>query len=255
MTATPELKPIPERLERLRSGEIELKVGSHSAPAPDCTHPDGCDREIRSWVLGLPWGDDPEDCSPVINAFRRRFNDTLPKDLRQKLEETMFDDIGTRGDGRDEDRGWMCADWTIRVALPTWLELAGTTDAATQLRELPEITAETIGDARPLVNKLRDEGWEFRQKSLAELRAKVREAVEKEIKAKGGSAAEAAGAAEAAEAAGAAGAAWAARQDLRARVRKAVREAVTEKLAPTQQELFPSAIDLLKRMCELEPAK
>lgn len=252
MTVATRPKPIPERLKRLRAGEIDLKVGDHTAPDPSCTHPEGCEREIRSWILGLDWSDDPDDCSPVINAFRRRFNDGLPGDLRQKLGETMFIDIGTRGDGRDEDRAWMCADWTIRVALPTWLELAGTTGPATQLRGLPEITAETIDEARPLVNKLADNGRAFWRTARIDLETKVRTAVEKEIEAKGGPVAWVAGAA---WAAWTAWAAEAARGDLRARLRKAVREAVTEKLAPTQQELFLSAIDLLKRMCELEPAE
>src|SRR4051794_13884157 len=149
------LKPRPERLALLP--EIELASGKHPAPPKNCTHPKGCEREIRSWVLGLPWGDNPDDCSRVINAFRRRLNDALPTDLRQKLKETSFDDIGTAGDGRDEDRAWMITDWSIRVALPTWLELAGVEDAPAQLRALPKVTAETFGEIKPLVYKLRDE--------------------------------------------------------------------------------------------------
>jgi len=115
--------PIPERLALL--DEIELKASSHPPPPEKCDHPEGCDREIASWVLGQEWSDRAPWESPVLAAFRRRLNDGLPTDLRQKLKATMFDGIGTAGDGRDEDRAWMITDWSIRVALPTWLELAG----------------------------------------------------------------------------------------------------------------------------------
>jgi hypothetical protein len=198
------LKPLPERLALLP--EIDLKASSHSPPSPDCKHPEGCDREIASWVLGQEWTDHPEWESPVLAAFRRRLNDALPEDLRQRLKESMFDGIGTAGDGRDEDRAWMITDWSIRIALPTWLERAGVEMAPAQLRALPEVTAQTFADVRPLVVKLCDEAWERH----TAWREKVREAVSQELRKRGVKSAAVADAAAAAAAAAVAVAAAAA---------------------------------------------
>ncbi|HUB98538.1 MAG TPA: hypothetical protein VMS11_01815 [Solirubrobacterales bacterium] len=252
-------KPIPERVALIESGEIKLLRSSHKAPPPDCTHPDGCSEELCNWGLGLEWSDRSEDTearkSPVIASFRRVLQDNLPDDLRQQLNGSVFWGIGTKGDGRDEDRAWMCADWSIRVVLPAWLDLAGTEDAAADLRALPEVTASTVAQARKLVDPLANAGWRRWDEALADLRAKVRKAVEEELAKQGSSrAAEAAEAARAAEAAGAAGAAGAARADLYQPVYDAVYKAFMDEFAPVQTALLPSAIDLLKRMCELEPA-
>jgi len=166
---TTDLKPIPERQKLIQSGEVKLLSGGHEPPPADCTHPEGCDRELAAWALGQEWTDHPDWESPVLAAFRRRLNDGLPDDLRQKLAPSMFDGIGTANDGRDEDRAWMITDWSVRVALPTWLELAGVEDAPAKLRALPEVTAESCAEARPLVCKLRDEAWERRKAWRAKL--------------------------------------------------------------------------------------
>jgi hypothetical protein len=209
----------------------------------------------------------------------------------------MFDDIGTAGDGRDEDRAWMITDWAVRVALPTWLDIAGVKDSPAKLRALPEITAETIGDAKPLVYKIRDEAWERRK----EWRAKLTEAIKVELKKRGidwpdavadavADAAAAAAAAAAAVAAAAAAAAadadaaaaaaaaaaavavaaaaaaadadaaaaagyWRVRSAVYKKLKAIYQEKIGEKYAPTQTALLASAEDLLKRMCELEPAE
>jgi hypothetical protein len=176
---TTELKPIPERLAVVE--DIPLLSGGHSAPPKECDRPEGCDREIAAWVLGQKWTDRAPWESPVLAAFRRRLNDALPDDLRQKLKPSMFDGIETAGDGRDEDRAWMITDWSIRVALPTWLELAGVEETPKALRALPEITEATFGDVRPLVYKIRDEAWGRRKGA----RKHIREAVEAELKKRG----------------------------------------------------------------------
>jgi hypothetical protein len=236
------LKPLPERLALLP--EIDLKASSHSPPSPDCKHPKGCDREIASWVLGQEWTDHPDWESPVLAAFRRRLNDALPEDLRQRLKESMFDGIGTAGDGRDEDRAWMITDWSIRIALPTWLERAGVEMAPAQLRALPEVTAQTFGDVWPLVVKLRDEAWERR----TAWREKVREAVSQELRKRGVKSAAAADAAAAAARPGVYSAVY-------QKVRPIYEEKIREKYRPTQTALLDSALDLIKRMSSLEPSR
>ena len=284
------LKPKPERLALLPN--IELASGKHLAPPEDCTHPEGCDREIAAWVLDQEWTDRAPWESPVLAAFRRRLNDSLPHDLRQRLKDSMFDGLGTAGDGRDEDRAWMITDWSVRVALPTWLELAGVEEAPAQLRALPEVTAETFSDARPLVVKVRDEAWERRRA----WRAKLTEAVRAELKKRGIADADAAAAAAAdadaaaaaaaaadaaaaaaavavadadaaaaadadaaaAAAADAAAAAYAWRPGVYSAVYDGVKpiyeEKLGEKYRPTQTALLDSALDLIKRMSSLEPA-
>src|SRR5579872_4097472 len=82
-----------------------------------------CVMEAVAWVAGEPWSDHPECVSPVIGAFMRQWNDDLDDEGRQRLKELIPLLVGKRDD-RDEQRGWMCADWLIRVYTPAWLELA-----------------------------------------------------------------------------------------------------------------------------------
>ena len=275
---TAALKPKPERLALLP--EIELDSGGHPAPPKDCTHPEGCDREIAAWVLGQEWTDRAPWESPVLAAFRRRLNDALPVDLRQHLKDSMFDGLGTVGDGRDEDRAWMITDWSIRVALPTWLEVAGVEEAPKTLRALPEVTAETFGEVKPLVYRLRDEAWERRKAAKKQFREKV----EAELKKRGipkdaaadavaaavataaatavADAVAAAAAVAAADADAVAAAVAVADADWRPGVYRAVyqkvkpiyQEKIGEQYRPTQTELLSSALGLLKRMSSLEPS-
>jgi hypothetical protein len=267
------LKPIPERVALL--DELDLKSGGHAPPEEGCTHPEGCSEEICCWLLGLDWSDRSEEDaekSPVIATFRRVLNDNLPDDLRQQLKDSLLWGIGTKGDGRDEDRAWMCADWAVRVALPMWLELAGTKDAAGELRALPELTGASIDDAQPLIDRVSNGAWDRRKNALNKLYDSVYAAVKAEFEklnlpeaaraAEAAGAAEAARAARAAEAAGAAGAARAAEaagaagaaRAARAAVYEEIRKVIAEEFEPVEKALFPSAIDLLKRMSELEPA-
>jgi hypothetical protein len=47
------------------------------------------------------------------------------------------------GSGLARARGWMCADWLIRVHAATWLDRAGDRDVAASLRQLPAIRERT----------------------------------------------------------------------------------------------------------------
>jgi hypothetical protein len=246
-----------------RMGPCTLYVGSHKEGDKE-----KCAMEEIAYRLGQPHGDQPECVSPVIGAFLRRWQDDMGDDDRNRLIAPLLDDkpwlerVGaTGGDGHDEARGWMCADWAVRVAMPTWLELAGVKDAPAALRDLPEITADTYPDARALVVSARDEAYEIR----AAGRARIQEAVKAEF-AKRGRAAWAAGAAEAAGAAGAAwaagaagaaGAAWAAGAagaglylTVYDAVKKAIKAKAQEEFAPTTRALMPSALALLERMVD-----
>jgi hypothetical protein len=64
--------------------------------------------------------------------------------------------MGTAGDGRDLRRGWMCADWLIRVHLPAWLLVARESGPAARLQGLPEIRdRRTLQDAGHEVDGIR----------------------------------------------------------------------------------------------------
>ncbi|HZA18935.1 MAG TPA: hypothetical protein VE645_18995 [Pseudonocardiaceae bacterium] len=96
--------------------------------------------ELASYVAGEPWSDRPVCFCPVLAAFLRRYNDLTDSEGREALKPFLSRIIGTAGDGYQQARGYMATDWTVRVALPTWLEIAGAQDAAAEMRALPEIT-------------------------------------------------------------------------------------------------------------------
>lgn len=143
---------IPERLEIVRG--IIPAVSNHPAPAVDCDTPRGCEMELISWTTGLPWADSLECVSSPIGAFLRAYNDSVDDDARAKMHAHVLDNLerilATGGDGQDEARGWLAADWQVRHATPTWLELAGINDAAAALRALPPvIDLATLQGAQP----------------------------------------------------------------------------------------------------------
>jgi hypothetical protein len=205
------LQPIPERLALLDT--IRLDRGRHGS------FDDGhCALEVVAWLAGDMHTDAPECVSLVLAAFVRRWNDDLDDAGRQMLKPILPRLIGTAGDGKDELRGWMAADWFVRVHTPAWLELAGITESAAALRALPPIRdLATLDSARPCLE-------EARARSAAAWAAAWDAAWD---------AAWAAAWAAAGAAAGAA--AWA---------------AAREKLAPTKGSLQASALRLLDEMIE-----
>ena len=99
-----------------------------------------CLLEAVSYMAGEPWSDYPECASPVLAAYGRSLNDMLPDDLRQRLKPFIPGLIGTAGDGQDEARGLVAANWLIRVYTPAWLELAPELrEDATRLAALPPL--------------------------------------------------------------------------------------------------------------------
>lgn len=109
-------------------------------------HADGsvqmCAMEAAAWIAGEPWSDHPECVCPVISAFMRSWNDSLPDDKRSALLLPLIPStIGTRGSAAlASRRATMATDWLVRVHTPAWLRLAGLTAQADTLASLPEIT-------------------------------------------------------------------------------------------------------------------
>src|SRR5690606_20754126 len=100
---------IKERLKALDS--ITLLSGAHD-PNGDKQF---CAMEAAAWIAGEPHSDHPECVSPVLGAFLRSWNDALDDKGRQALKPHIPRVIGTAGDGHDEERAWMAADWLVRV--------------------------------------------------------------------------------------------------------------------------------------------
>lgn len=143
---------VQERLDALAT--LTLKNGSHPDPESGL-----CVMEAAAWVAGEPHSDHPACVSPVLAMFMRRWNDDLDGEGRQKLKAFVPRVIGTAGDGQDEARGWLAADWMIRVHTPAWLGLAGITDAAAALRALPELRDPgSLKAAQPALDDARKKG-------------------------------------------------------------------------------------------------
>jgi len=124
-----------------------------------------CFMEAAAYIVGEPWSDHPECVSPVIAAFGRTWNDSLPTEERDALLLPLLPRVvGTRGSkALEERRSLMAADWLVREHTPAWLELAGLKDQAAMLRALPGITsmAQVPSIRSPLeaVRKDADAAW------------------------------------------------------------------------------------------------
>jgi hypothetical protein len=208
--------------------------------------------EWVAYLAGEPHTDTPVCVSPILTRFCIAFNDGLPDDERQKLRPYLARTIGTRGDGLDQERSFMCADWLIRTYTPTWLDLAGLDEAANRLRSLPPVLAvENVTRSMDALNSARAEasaaGAAARAAAWAAAWAAARAAAWDAAWAAAGDAAGAAAGAAAWDAAWAAAgaAAWDAAGD-------AARAAARDALAPTVLALQTSAFDLLDRMLPTE---
>jgi hypothetical protein len=247
---------VQDRLKALDT--MTLKRGAH-----DSVDAGVCAMELVAYIAGEPHTDHPACTSPVLAAFTRQWNDDLDDEGRQMLKPLLPRMVGTAGDGFDEQRGWMCADWLIRVYTPTWLELAGVTESAAALRALAPIAgAATVAAARPTINEARKKGAAAWAAAWAAAGDAAWDAAGAAARAAAGAAAgDAAGAAARAAAGDAArdaawAAAWAATGAAAwdatwAAAWDATRAAAWAALEPTKVGLQASALDLLDRMITL----
>jgi hypothetical protein len=223
-----------KRLARVK----KLDHGSHDKVS------DGmCIMEAAAYVSRLPFSDHPECVCPVIGAFLRSWNDSLPDGDRTALLLPLLPKVlNTRNPALEERRSLMAADWLVRVHTPAWLRLAKLTDQAALLEALPEITsmAQVPSIRAPLeaVRKDAAAAWDAAwDAAWAAARA-----------AAGAAARDAARAAAGAAAWDAAwDAAWAAAW-------AAARAAAWDALNGTRASLQQSAVQLVERMCALEAA-
>jgi hypothetical protein len=120
---------------------VVLARGKH-----DCGDPQGCLFEFYNEILSYRKTDSrPADVSAILHTFGMRLNDLLPDQRRQTLKEFLPQPerpsplAGTFDDGLDEARGYLALDWLIRTYTPAWLDLAGLSAEAQQLRDLRRI--------------------------------------------------------------------------------------------------------------------
>jgi hypothetical protein len=266
MTATPRLKNWRSFLRSLK-----LESGAHSDPKSGM-----CLLEAVSYVQGQPFSDAPQCVSPVIAAFGRSWNDSLPDKDRQRLKRFIPAMIETRTTDKDEERrAWLATDWLVRTFTPVWLDKAGLTQHAAKLRALEELTSTALArKAQPIIEDARKDASAARAAARAAAWAAAWDAAGDAARAAARAAAwDAAGAAAwdaagdaaraaawAAARAAARAAAWAAARAAASKTkggyqakysaaRKAADAVMADTLDETVKELQESAEDLLERMC------
>ena len=244
---------------------LHLDHGSHTDPE------DGhCILEVVSMLAGQPFNDNPPCVCPVLRAYGIALNDRWDDDQRQKLLPYAPQLLNTAGDGQDEVRSYLALDWLIRVFTPTWLDLAGLTESATELRALrPVVDLAAAEAAQPAIKSAGadaawdaagDAGWAAAGAAAwAAARDAAGDAARTATRDAAGDAARDAARAAAGAAAGwaaagaaAAAAAWAATRDAAGdAARDAARAAAAAAawaLQPTVELLQASALDLFDRM-------
>src|SRR5581483_6755125 len=212
----------PKRLAKIK----KLAHGAHTGISQGA-----CAMEAVAYIAGEKFSDHPECASPVIAAFMRSWNDSLPDDERTALLLPLVPKlVGTRGSAALENRrATMAADWLVREHTPAWLRLAGLTEQADALSNLPQIT--DFANTPALKPAL--------------------EAARRDANAARAAARAAAGSAAGSAARAAAGSA--ARAAARAAAGSAARAAAWDALKPTREKLQQSAVALVERMCALSP--
>jgi hypothetical protein len=151
---------------------IHLESGSHSSREAGV-----CVMEAVAWAAGEPHSNAPACASPVLTRFMIRLNDRLDDDRRQQLLPYVLRMIGTRGDGRDEERREMCRLW-LAERLPDLFERAGLPERAVKLRELLPGALTDVA-VRMVLNDAWDEASAARRTAYSDLRVRVREELAK----------------------------------------------------------------------------
>jgi hypothetical protein len=218
-----------------------LAGGSHE------TREEGmCAMEWVAYVAGEPHTDEPICVSPVLRRFAISLNDNWTDEQRQKLRPYLARCIGTAGDGRDMERGWLTTDWLIRTFTPRFLDLVPSlADHATKLRALSPVMAPVaLDDAMIVLGEAREASVAAGVAAGVAARVAARDAAGVAAWVAAGVAARDAAWDAAGVAAGVA--AWDAAGD-------AAGDAARDALSPAVTDLQASALDLFNRMLPLEP--
>jgi hypothetical protein len=125
---------------------LVLGEGSHDGPESGF-----CVMEAVGFVAGERWSDRPECACRVIASFLRSWNDgiTDAETRTRLLAPLVVRLVGSRSTKTVEQRrAYMALDWLVREQAAISLEqVPALVSYARSLRDLPEITAATVGDA------------------------------------------------------------------------------------------------------------
>ncbi len=114
--------------------EIVLAHGGHSRREQGI-----CFMEAVAMLAGEAHGAHPRCVCPVLGSFLRNLNDRWGDERRQGLKPYLRLVMGTAGDGYQERRAFMLADFACRKAAPLALESAGRGSWASRLRALAPV--------------------------------------------------------------------------------------------------------------------
>jgi hypothetical protein len=135
------LTPNQDRLKRL--ADVQLEKGTHDdEPSNGECHV--CIMEARAWVYEVPHTDHPDFDSPGISAFLIALNDSWPDAERQRLKKYEGIPPTKASVEVEQARAVMCLGWFLREHQPLWLEAAGLSGQAAELRALPAVTEENV---------------------------------------------------------------------------------------------------------------
>jgi hypothetical protein len=230
------------------TNEYFLSHGSHATPQQG-----RCAMEWVSYIAGEPHSDTPACVSPVLRGFGISLNDNWDDEQRQKLRPYLARCIGTAGDGRDVERGWLAMDWLIRVFTPRFLDLVPELhEHAARLRVLsPVMASVALDDAMTVLGDARQASAAAGAAAWAAAGAAARDAARAAARDAARDAAWAA-ARDAAWAAAWAAAGAAARDAGRDAAWAATGAAAGDVLKPAVADLQASALDLFDRMLPKE---
>lgn len=119
---------------------IKLSVGQHTRPQ------DGmCIMECVAYIQGEPHTDHPVCACPVVTAYAIRLNDNASDEERDSLLPFALRIAGSRSTREvEQKRGYIAADYSVRVFTPIAMEAVGFLSLAKRLRELdPIVDTET----------------------------------------------------------------------------------------------------------------
>ena len=108
-----------------------------------------CVMEAVAYLAGEPHSDHPRCACPVITQLAIWVNDSCSDQLRQELlRDLPWRIVGTKASQAIErERGYMAADWSVRVVAPFALRAAGLAAEAETLEGLPPITSRSTAAA------------------------------------------------------------------------------------------------------------
>jgi len=124
--------------------ELVLTTGKHK------TRKHGlCVMEAVAWVAGENHTDMPKCVSPAITRYMQVMNDCGETEVHERLKPYIYKVIGTKGDDLlEQARGFIAADFAVRVFAANALDAANQKGWAVKLRNLAQITSrKTAEDA------------------------------------------------------------------------------------------------------------